>query len=91
MKNIFERQNIYYFTNISETLKSTPTVDKNEKLQTFLQGASYVSVIKVQGKIKKFSNKKAEIDYTKTVLRLATPLPEAMQGKAELGNVLKIK
>jgi RecG-like helicase len=90
-KNIFERQNLYYFNNISEVLKVNTNVEKNEKISSLLQGASYVSVIKVNGKIKKYSNKKAEIDYTKTVLRLATPLPEAISGKSELGNVIKIK
>ena len=56
-KNIFERQNSYYFNNISEVLKGNANLDKNEKLQTLLQGSSYVCVIKVNGKIKKFSNK----------------------------------
>jgi hypothetical protein len=90
-KNIFERQNSYYFNNVSEVLKGNANLDKNEKLQTLLQGSSYVCVIKVNGKIKKFSNKKAEIDYTKTVLRLTVALPEAIRGNADLGNVLKIK
>ncbi len=90
-KNIFERQNLYYFNNISEMLKSGENIKKSEQINNLLQTASYISVIKVNGKIKKYSNKKAEIDYTKTVLRLATPLLEAIEGKATLGNVLKIK
>jgi hypothetical protein len=90
-KNIFTKQNIYYFNNISEVLKQSNNTEKNEKLKTLLQGANYVSIIKVNGKIKKISNKKAEIDYTKTVLRLSTALPEAISGNADLGNTLKIK
>jgi hypothetical protein len=93
-KNVFERQNDYYFNNISEVLKSKPNqmqTEKAEQIKLLLQGANYIIVTKVNGKIKKYNNKKAEIDYTKTVLRLSTPLQEAMEGRGELANAIKIK
>jgi hypothetical protein len=90
-KNVFERQNIYYFNNISDALKNKTEKEKAEQMRNMFDGASYINLLKINGKIKKYSNSKAELDYTKTVLRLAVPLPDAIEGKAALGNVVKIK
>lgn len=90
-KNVFEKQNIYYLNNISEALKTKNNSQEAEQMRRLLESATYVTILKVNGKIKKFSNDKAEIDYTKTVLRLSNPLLEVIADKADVGNTVKIK
>ncbi len=93
-KNIVTRHNTYYLSNVSELLKNKPNTtptEKSEQIKLLLQGANYVITTKINGKIKKYNNKKAEIDYTKTVLRWSVPLQEVIEGSEELANTIKIK
>jgi hypothetical protein len=92
-KNTFSRSNQFYLAYINENLQQnfTTNPEKVAQYKNLLQTAQYTYIVKVQGKIKKFSNDKAELDYTKKALRLSVPLTQALEGKAVLENEIKFK
>jgi hypothetical protein len=62
-----------------------------EQVKTLLKSASYVCLVRVEGKIKKFSNPQAELSYTAKEVRFSASLLDLLEGKVSCANTVKFK
>ena len=95
-KRSFERNNTNYLQPLLDKAKErqqTPEDEATKRFQDYVFGsANYIFIVRAEGKIKKYSNKKAiysSDDKNEVVLNYS--FSELLSGKADLDNKLKLK
>jgi hypothetical protein len=95
-KRTFERNNTHYLKPLLERAKErqqTPEDEATKRFQNYVfESASYVFIVRTEGKIKKYSNKKATYssdDKNEVVLNYS--FAELLSGRANLDNKMKLR
>jgi hypothetical protein len=90
-KRTLERTSLFQFKELNSLTELQKNPEDAEQVRALLQSATYACVIRVEGKIKKFSNEKAELAYTGKEVRFGASLLDLIDGKANCANVVKFK
>lgn len=95
-KRTFERNNTHYLQPLIERAKErqqTPEDKATKRFQDYVfESANYIFIVRTEGKIKKFSNKKATYssgDKNEVVLNYS--FSELLSGRVDLDNKMKLK
>ncbi|MCU0451286.1 MAG: hypothetical protein MUC97_15850 [Bernardetiaceae bacterium] len=90
-KRTLERTSLFHFKELNSLAELQKNPEDAEQMRALLQTATYACIVRVEGKIKKFSNEKAELAYTGKEVRFSAPLLDLIDGKANCANVVKFK
>ncbi|PIY12504.1 MAG: hypothetical protein COZ18_01870 [Flexibacter sp. CG_4_10_14_3_um_filter_32_15] len=95
-KRTFERNNTHYLQPLLDRAKERQKMAEDEATKRFqdyvFESANYVFIVRTEGKIKKYSNKKATYssdDKNEVVLNYS--FAELLSGRANLDNKMKIR
>jgi len=91
-KRTLERTGDFFLKGLTDMSSLTADNAENaEQIKDLLKSASYVGLIRTEGKIKKFSNPKAELSYTAKEVRFSANLLDLLEDRANCANTVKFK
>ncbi len=91
-KRTLERTGDFFLKGLTDMSSLTADNTENaEQIKDLLKRASYVCLIRTEGKIKKFTNPKAELSYTAKEVRFSANLLDLLEDRANCANTVKFK
>jgi hypothetical protein len=91
-KRTLERSGDFFLKGLADLdALASDNSENTDQVKTLLKSGSYVSIIRTEGKIRKFSNPAAELSYTAKEVRFSANLLDLIENKASCANTVKFK